>query len=244
MTWSCTVLLAVLVAQPPDLPPFVKTYSHVATYYYTDPDPNVGPKMLKELLKKENLEHAFFVKNEHVLTLIGAQLGDIATGKPEVVREYEAAFADAAPAGRKVIIRALGNCGDKETVKQVDAWIADKKFADHKADLEALKKHLEDPKRQHVRDRPATTPKDLDLLWANFFVTGEYAPVSRILDVFDVQAAKENEVLNRAAKWSLGSNLQQHPKLVELVQKHAKDRPEGSKKVIDELIITVPKGGK
>jgi hypothetical protein len=244
MSWSCTVLLAALVAQPPDLPPFVKTYSSVATYYYTKPDPKVGPKMLKELLKKENLEHTFFVKNDQVLILIGAQLGDIATGKPEVVREYETAFTDAAPAGRNVIIRALTNCGDKETLKQVDAWVADKKFTDQKAELEALKKHLEDPKRQHARDRPATTPKDIDLLWANFFVTGEYAPVSRILDVFDVQAAKENETLKRAAKWSLGSNLQQHPKLVELVQKHAKDRPEGSKKVIDDLIITAPKGVK
>src|SRR5262249_8845483 len=126
MFWSCTVLLAITVAQPPDLPPFVKTYSRVGTYYYTDPDPKIGPKMLKELLKKENLEHAFCVKNEHGLTLTGAQLGDIASGKREVVREYETAFAEAAPAGRKVIVRALTNCGDKETVKQVDAWVADK----------------------------------------------------------------------------------------------------------------------
>jgi hypothetical protein len=29
-----------------------------------NPDAKVGPKMLRELLKKENLEHPFFVKRD------------------------------------------------------------------------------------------------------------------------------------------------------------------------------------
>jgi len=241
LTSPVLLLLAAGVGQPPDLPNIIKEYGRIGTYYYQDPDPKVGPKMLKELLKKENIEHPFFAKRNEVPGLLGAQIGDIGTGKPEIVREYEAAFADATPAGRKVVIRALENAGDKDTAKKVGEWIKDAKFAEQKTDLEALKKHLEDPKRQHVRDRPAKEPKDLDLLWANFFVTGEYAPVSRILDVFDLPAAKENEVLKRVARWSFGSNVQQHPKLVEIVQKHKKDRPVGSQKVIDESIIVVPK---
>src|SRR5262245_38066134 len=235
------LLLAGLVSQQPDLPNFAKEYSKIGTFYYLDPDPQIGPKMLKDLLKKENLEHPFFVKRDDVPGLLGAQIGDIGAGKPEIVREYEAAFADATPAGRKVVIRALENAGDKDTAKKVGEWIKDPKFVDQKGDLEALKKHLEDPKRQHVRDRPAKEPKDLDLLWVNFFVTGEYAPVSRILEVFDLPAAKENEVLKRVARWSFGSNVQQHPKLVEIVQKHKKDRPAASQKVIDETIIVLPK---
>jgi len=235
-----TFWLLAVVAQPPDLPPFVKEYGKVGTYYYLNPDPKLGPKMLKDLLRKENLEHPFFVKNDQVLLLIGAQLGDIATGKPEIVREYEGAFVDAPPAGRRIVIRALTNAGDKDTAKKVGEWIDDPKYADSKEALTALKAHLESPRRQHVRDRPAKEPKDLDLLWANYFVTGEYEPVSRILDVFDLPAAKENEVLKRVARWSLGSNLQQHPKLVELVLKHKKDRAAGSQKVLGELILTVP----
>jgi hypothetical protein len=235
-----TVLLAAVVAQAPDLPPFVKEYSRVGTFYYQKPDPTLGTKMLRELLRKENLEHAFFAQRTEVLPLVASQLGDIANGHPEIVREYEAAFADATPAGRKVIIRALMNAGDKDTAKKVGEWIADKRFADQKADLEKLKTHIDDPKRKHIRDVPAKEPKDLDLLWVNFFVTGEYAPVSRILDVFDMPAGKETEVLKRVAKWSLGSNLQQHPKLVELILKNKKDRPEASKKVIDEIIVAVP----
>src|SRR5262249_37782845 len=183
----------------------------------------------------ENVEHPWFAKNDHVLMLIGAQLGDIAAGKPKTVRAYEAAFPSAPLLGRRVIVRALMNCGDAETLKEVTAWLADKRHADVRPELEALKTHLEDPKRKHVRDRPAREPRDLDFLWANFFVTGEYAPVARILDVFDSPETKENQILLRVARGSLGSNLRQHPRLAELLQKHVKDRPEGSRKVVGEL---------
>src|SRR4051812_16042283 len=139
-------LLAVLAQQPPaEPPPFIKEFSRVGTYYYQNPDPQLGPKMLKELIRKENLEHPFFVRNDLVPILIGAQIGDIGTGHPEVVREYEGLFADASPNGRKVILRALTNAGDKETAKKVGEWAQDPKFTDQKTDLEALKAHIEDP---------------------------------------------------------------------------------------------------
>jgi hypothetical protein len=245
MSLPCALLLVgSLLGQQADLPPFVKENIRRMTYYYKDPDPKLGPELLKGLLRKENIEHPWFMGKDHVLLLIGAQLGDIAVGQPKTVRVYESAFADAPLAGRRVILRALMNCGDKETLKLIDAWLAEPRYADVRAELAALKKHLEDPKRKSVRDQPARGPGDLDFLWGNFFVTGEYAPISRILDVFDMPAAKENEVLKRVARWSLESNLQQHPKLVEVVQKHAKDRAEGSKKVIDELVPKAPLDGK
>src|SRR5262245_51695505 len=196
---TAATFLAALVAQPMEPPPFVKQFSRIGTYYYLDPDPKTGPKMLTELLKKENLEHPLFTRNDQLHLLLGAQLGDIAIGHPEIVREYEKAFAGASPKGRLIILRALNNAGDKETFTVVGEWIKDPKFADQKSELEALKTYLEDPKRQHVRDVPARAPKDLDYLWVNFFVTGEYAPISRILDVFDLPDEKENEQMKRVA---------------------------------------------
>jgi uncharacterized protein (TIGR03066 family) len=235
-TSSALFLIASLVGQPSGPPQSFRELAKTATFYYTAPDPSFGPKMLKELLKRKNLEHPFFANNDHLRNINAALLGDVAAGKPKIVRAYEAAFLGAPPAGQRLILRALRNCGDRDTVKRIDAWRADRRSADVRSDLDALKKHLADPKRKHVRDLPAREPKDLDLLWANYFITGEYAPVARLLDVFDLPDAKANETLKRVAKWSLRSNLQQHPKLVELVRKHAKDRREGSRKVIDELI--------
>jgi uncharacterized protein (TIGR03066 family) len=239
-TSSALLLVASLLSQPPAPPQSVRELAKTATFYYTAPDPDFGPKMLKELLKKENLEHPFFAENDHVLNINAALLGDIAAGKPKIVREYEAAFLEAPPAGQRLVLRALRNCGDQETLKKIDAWRADGRSADVRAELDSLKKHLEDPKRKHVRDVPAREPKDLDLLWANFFITGEYAPVARLLDVFDLPDAEDNATLKRVAKWSLGSNLQQHPKLAELARKHAKERREGSRKVLDELTPAKP----
>jgi uncharacterized protein (TIGR03066 family) len=240
------VLAGGLAGQRGDAPPFFREWGQRMTYYYRSPDPELGPAMLKDLLKKENIGHPRLANDEHLLLLIGAQLGDIAAGKgkAKVVREYEGAFADASTAGRRVIARALTNCGDEETLKRVDAWLGDKRYDDVRPELKELRAHLQDPKRKHVRDRPARTPEDLDFLWVNFFITGDYAPVSRILDVFDRPGAREDEVLFRVAKWSLGSNLQQHPKLVSLVEQHARERPEGSgsRKVIGQLIVKPPGG--
>jgi hypothetical protein len=227
------------MGQSPDLPPFAKEHAKALTFYYLSPDAAVGPKLLKELLKKENLEHPSFATNDYALLLNAALLGDIAAGKPDVVRRYEATFTDTTRAGRHVIIRSLLNCGDRETLRRVDAWLADGRYADSRPELEALKRHLEDPNRKHVRDRPARHPDDLDLLWCNFFITGEYAPVSRILNVLDLPDAPDNLVLKRVARWSLGSNLQQHSKLLKLVEDHAPGRPDRSRKVIVELIRTL-----
>jgi hypothetical protein len=229
-----------LVGQPADLPPFAKQHTATLTFYYKSPNPDLGPRLLKDFLRRENVEHPWWNGKDHVVMINGALFGDIAAGRPKVIREYETVFAEAAPLGRRVIIRALMNCGDADTSKRIDAWLADPKTATPKAELEALKKHLADPNRKPVRDRQAKTPDDLDLHWANFFITGEYAPIARILDVLDQPDAKDIMVVKRVAKWSLESNLQQHPRLVELVKEHVKERPAGSKKVIEDCLNPVP----
>jgi hypothetical protein len=235
MHGSLALALAVtLICQESKYPPFIQDRQETMSNYYQSPDPELGPQLLKELLDKKNLDHPWVAANPHFIDVACAELGDIAAGKPKIVRKYEAYFDGTSTTGRLAIIRALENCGDKETVKQVDVWLGDARYENVRPELESLKKHLSDPKRKHIRDRPAQTPEDLDLLWANFFVTGEYAPASRILDV--LEDPKANATLKGAALWSIRSNLHQHPKLVELVKKHAKERPLESQKAIDQLI--------
>ena len=55
--------------------------------------------------------------------------------------------------------------------------------------------------------------------------------------VFDGPDDKDTAVLRRVAKFSLGANLQRHKKLVELIQKHRKERGPGSEKALGELIL-------
>jgi hypothetical protein len=226
--------ISVLVGQP--TPPLFREYQKAMTFYYLAPDPALGPRMLKDLLKKENLEHPWFAKNEPVLHLIAVQLGYIAAGKPAIVRKYEALFPGAPPAGQRVIVRALMDCGDQQTLRQVESWLADQKLAGLRVELTDLKKHLEDPARKRPRDQPARTPHELDRLWSDFFITGEYQPIARLLDVLDLPGAPENAVLKRVARWSLASNLQQHARLRELVRDNVNQRPESSRKVCEKLL--------
>ncbi len=231
-------LVASLVCQAADqpLPPFLQEHGRQLTYYYKSPTPELGPQLLKELLAKQNIEDPWFREHEHVLHLLSAQLGDMAIGKPRIIRKYEAQFAGASRPGRFVILRALENCGDAITLKQVNAWLVDPNYEDMRPRLAALKQELSDPEFKHVRNRPAQTPDDLDFLWANFFITGDYAPAARVLDVIELPETKANAVLKGAAMWSMRSNLHQHPKLAELVKKHAKERSPESQKQIADLI--------
>lgn len=231
-TSSVVCLLSALVAQPPTS---FQEYAKTAMTYYTAPDPAFGPRLLKELLRKENLELPFFANNDHLLNIHAQLLGDIAAGKPKIVREYEDLFGKTPAAGQRLIVRALRICGDGETKAKIDEWIKQATDAGIRSELSEMKKHLDDPKRKHIRETPAREPKDLDLLWANFFITGEFAPIGRLLDVFDQPDTQQNATLKRVAKWSLSSNLQQHAKLGDLVRRHADERKGGSRKIVDEL---------
>ena len=76
MQTSFLLLLAAnLIAQPNSQPPLFKEYAPKMMTYYRAPDPTMGPKMLKDLLKEENIAHPWFEKNGHVLNLVAAQLG-------------------------------------------------------------------------------------------------------------------------------------------------------------------------
>ena len=235
-----TLVFAALVAGFPaaDPPPVIAWLnSHKVEFHYRDPVPNLAEQLLVEALKPENVDDPWFKERWDVLEIIGTHLGDLAIGDETLPRRYEAAFPTTTDTGRKLLIAAVKICGDETSQKAVAGWLKDPAYGALKTDLEALQSHLKDPKRKHYREVPVKTPHDVDMLWGNFYVTGEYEPVSRILDVFDGPDDKDTPVLRRVAKFSLGANLQRHKKLVELIQKHRKERGAGSEKVLGELIL-------
>lgn len=222
-----------------DLPPAVKEYAPFITYYYTNPQQEKARKMLVEIIQKENLEHPWYKGREFVFQLMAANLGDIGYGQEEQIRFYQSQFAGALPGGKRIIIRALQTCGDKESLAQAKLWLADEANADVKPELTSLVKHLADPKRQRSRDKAPQSPPELDYLWGDFFSSGEYAPISRILDVFDLPDESKHAGLKQAARFSTQSNFQQHPKLVELVKTKLDKRPAGSKRAVEEMLEAI-----
>ncbi len=238
-------VVASILGQPGNLPSFIKKYSRSMTFYYESTDPSRAMVMMKAFLEKSNIEDSWYENKAHVQAIIGSQFADIARGNPQVLRSYEEEFETATTtAGRKFLLKVLAQCGDQATALKAQSWLNHDKFTAVRPGVEALKKILDGPPPKHVADRAAKTPDDLDLLWANFFITGRYPAVSRILDVLDLPEDRQNAVLKRVARWSLASNLQQHPKLTKLVNEHLEERGELSRKAFKEITLEMAQSGR
>jgi hypothetical protein len=198
--------------------------------YHARPSPDRVCHFLDLALTKDVLQHPAVSLWPHTRDLFSHGFGNMARENPKLVRQIEARFAKTAGTGRTVLLRCLRICGDDETVKTLAAWRDDPRYADDLAYIETVRKSLTDPRRKRPRDLPAKTPEELDYLWADFFVSGEYAPVARILDVLD--EPKHPAILRKVAEWSLRSNLEQHPRLAELFRAHQRDRPEPTRQLI------------
>ena len=231
------LIVTLTLVQPPAQPPIVSEAMKMM-HYYEKPDPQRGVAFLKELLKPENLDNPLTTRSDgHVLSILCEQLGYIAKGKPEIIREYEKLFASATTTGKYGILRALRICGDEATVKQISAWLETEKAEQTVEMLKKVRDQLKSSNRQLPRDTPVRNSKDLDLLWADFFATGEYAPISRLLDVLEMEVIAPGVL--HAARWSLESNMKTHPKLVELIKKHLKERNDKSKAEVEKLLDKV-----
>lgn len=277
------------------------------TDYHREPAPKRVPAMLAIVVNGKVCESFTAIDPPHHLLLLAHAFGHMARGKGDLVRAYEAQFPGAAQPAKLFLLATLQICGDQDTVKQIATWQRDPKNSNLETALEAARRCISDPQRTLPRDRPARLPTDLDLLWGDFLITGEYPPVSRILDVFDeqdpmrpkietllktnsgnsadllqllrglkliqpgttdklveedldlailfdksgksrnyVQAMEalhpvlqlsEEEwtvalVVKAVASWSLKSNMEQHPRLCELLNRHSKDRPAKSRRLV------------
>ena len=100
-----------------------------------------------------------------------------------MLRKYEEVF-QGKPSARSFVLRILSQAGDQYTVRFLSACLEDSAYS-HTCD--AIRSVLRDWSPGHTRplqQRP-TTPSDLDLLWAEFFVSGDTQAVLPIIDVLE-----------------------------------------------------------
>jgi uncharacterized protein (TIGR03067 family) len=152
--------------------------------YHKKPEPKRVPGLLDKALDSEFPLNSPLHKGDGRMVLAHA-FGHMARGHADLVRVYEAKFAKAQNRGRTFLLESLRLCGDEQTIKHLDGWRKDPAYREHYAIIDDTRRFLADPKRKLPRGRPAVGPEDIDLLWADFLVTGDYAPVARILDILD-----------------------------------------------------------
>jgi hypothetical protein len=101
-------------------------------------------------------------------------------------------------------------------------------------------------------------PSDLDAMWGYFMATGEAEPIYRIISAFkysdDVgslekykssqkteadKKAAYRETIFRSAMWSLESNCQQHPRVMEITEKYfASKKPTDNERIYLGIVLS------
>ena len=180
---SVTATLVVGLLATGQVAPVPRPEADFLAHYHQKPAPERVPEILALLIDQKAIDSEH--NSDASLEILGLGFGLIARGNPKLLRLYETKFPTATPAGRQFLLEALRISGDQETVARIKAWANDPAQGKMRPKLEAARKFLEDHDRLLPRQLAARTPIDLDLLWMDFFVTGEYAPVARILDVLD-----------------------------------------------------------
>ncbi len=166
--------------------------------YHKKPEPKRAPGLLDKALDSEFPLNSPFHKGDGRMVLAHA-FGHMARGHADLVRVYEAKVAKAQNRGRAFLLESLRLCGDEQTIKHLDGWREDPAYREQYAIIDETRRFLADPKRKLPRGRPAVGPEDIDLLWADFLVTGDYAPVARILDILD----RPDGLRLRLEKWRM-----------------------------------------
>jgi hypothetical protein len=82
------------------------------------------------------------------------------------------------------------------------------------------------------------SPQVLDMLWASFFATGDPIPVQKIISVLHLQKDGHGEeiMVGGAANWSLKSNAEQHPKVLEICKNEFASAQGITKQMLAEVI--------
>ena len=154
------------------------------SHYHQNPEPDRVPEFLALMFQEELFHSPVLAYDGSTRAFVAHGLGHMARGQPKLVRLYEESFAKSPIPGKELFLLSLMVCGDQQTASKMKKWQQDPANLDLGYSLPAALKWLANPKRL-PRHRQAITFIDLDYLWADFSVTGEYEPLTRILDLLD-----------------------------------------------------------
>lgn len=186
------------------------------SHYYEHPTPDRFVTEVQTLSKAGNLS------NPNSAALISVFLGRIMAANPTQVDGWLAQLGDLKGGDRQTLLFAASLSGTKEAQAYLGRQPDAARYRGKPLDLRNL-----EPKN----------PTILDMLWADFFATGEAAPIRRIVvalnyekysGALDRYAKSEKtekdrndailEAVFKAAMWSLESNARQHPRVGEILE--------------------------
>jgi hypothetical protein len=154
------------------------------------------------------------VVGEHTMGPFAAFAGAVLRDHPELLRDGARRMAAASPAGQILWWRSVWMAGTPA------ALIA---LATAEARSAEVRQALEVMRAQPAPDPllvPIASPGQLDELWSSFFATGDPRYVVRVASALELleEADPRTKVIGEAARWSLRSNAESHPRVREALE--------------------------
>lgn len=186
------------------------------SHYYEHPTPERFVPEVKALSKAGNLS------SPNTSALVSVFLGKIMAANPTQVDGWLAQLGDLKDGDRQTVLAAANVSGTREAQAYLGRQPDAEKYRGKPIDIRAI-----EPK----------SPTVLDMLWADFYATGEAGPVRRVVTALnydkytgaiDRYAKSEKtekdrndaifEAVFKAALWSLQSNAKQHSRVCEVLE--------------------------
>ncbi len=151
--------------------------------YYKDPRPDLVPDILNELLNSEVFTSGDIEENDSHYTSAYA-FARMAQLEPSLLSEYLQIFENASDKGREFLLSVFKLCGDARVKQKLLEKSDNAVFAGIRTDL---LKTVEGPFPVDFDPltRKVEHPTDLDLLWTEFFISGNELAINKIIDTLD-----------------------------------------------------------
>ena len=185
------------------------------SHYYEHPTPERFVSEVQAMSKAGSLS------NPNTASAISVFLGRVMAANPTQIDAWLAELEGLKGVDRQTVLMAASLSATKEAQTYIDRQPDAEKYRAKPIDIRAL-----EPKH----------PTVLDMLWADFFATGDALPVRRIVVALNYDkysgaleryaksektAQDRNEAILdavfKAAMWSLESNTQQHPRVGQIL---------------------------
>lgn len=168
-------------------------------HYYEHPDPSRIPALLQSLARAGKLSGR--LENLAVLSFVAHCIRQHPDNWREWLQPFPNALSDTA-AGLCFALRLSGNdCPEGICFAQ----------------------HVMEKRPPELLQDPVDAPELLDMLWGAFFATGDAQYVRRIMEALELVGDMRAVVVKATARWSLTSNVQQHPRVRDICKQVASD---------------------
>lgn len=151
------------------------------TQYYLQPQPQKVPGALKQYLESDHFKQTPFEENTSILQM-AFLFGRIAQLTPSLLHSYHEIFEQGNHQQRQFMIFVLQIGGDHSTRAFLEQRVDNPSYSEEKEWIQqALGNNI--PLGLSRLQKEIQNGDDLDLQWGEFFITGNAAPVEKIIGV-------------------------------------------------------------